>query len=65
MYMRIYIWVCVYVFIAHEANSKMHNFQFFSLFITSYFEIVLDFAIVINVYLGEDTLRLCECPGSL
>lgn len=55
----------VFVFVAHETNSKIRNFQFFSLFVTSYFEIILDFTLVINVYLGGDTLRLCECPGSL
>ena len=37
---------------------KIHSFQFLNLFLTFYFEIILDVPFVINTYLGRDTLRL-------
>lgn len=44
---------------------KIHSFQFLNLFLTFYFEIILDVPFVINTYLGRDTLRLQMSRSSL
>ena len=44
---------------------KVHSFQFLNLFLTFYFEIILDVPFVINTYLGRDTLRLQMSRSSL